>query len=80
MPESIEVTTSFGKIIVDKSADPQHPGLWISLIDPEGHCLSLSGVEETTSPISDKPILRTVVWGDEAEEDPTHIIEHKIRD
>lgn len=76
--KEIRVEIEFGTISVKESFDPDYPGIWVDLEKPDGYCISLVTVEETKDISTGKPVLRSIIWGDEADEDPTDIIQHKL--
>jgi hypothetical protein len=76
--KEIRVETEFGTIVVEEFFDLDYPGIWVDLVKPDGCCISLVAVEETKNFATGKPMLRSIIWGDEADEDPTDIIKHKL--
>lgn len=76
--KEIRVETEFGTIVVEEAFDQDYPGIWISLVKPDGWHAALVTVEETKDIATGKAVLRSIIWGDEADEDPTDIIQHKL--
>lgn len=77
--EKLEIETSKGILIVYPSTDPNNPGVYIDLKQPDSDiALNIACIECQED--SDTPKLVTHVWGSALNEDATHDITHTNTD
>lgn len=74
----LSIKTPLGDIVAEPSADPDNPGVWVSLHrDGEDYEPQLALVEYTADEgDQEEPALITRVWGDAQREDYTDKIVH----
>ena len=76
MENRIEVKTDFGTLIAEPSTDPNYPGIWVIITQPddegeyETSLALIEAAQDSEFPDSEKK-LRVLVWADPDSEDYT---------